>query len=363
MKKVVKGILKGLLILLALLVLIVGGYFVYLLVAYHRLPDKMALDVTGNRTETVSAGTEYKILSYNVGFGAYEADYDFFMDGGTQSWAPSKEGLLANMDRITGLIKAENADFILIQEVDFDSTRSYHVDESAILAEALPGYGSTRAENWDSPFLLYPFTQPHGASRSAIMTFSSAKVTEAERVSLPVETSLYKLLDLDRCYAVHRIPAENGKELVLVNLHLSAYTSDGTISDEQVRLLAEFMQAEYEKGNYVIAGGDFNKDLTGDPERDFGTLPKEDYSWAKPFPSSYLAGKNLSLKAPYDPETKVASCRNPDAAWTYDNATQFVITVDGFIVSDNVEVKTLEVIDTQYAYSDHNPVRMTFELK
>ena len=65
---------------------------------------------------------------------------------------------------------------------------------------------------------------------------------------------------------------ENGKELVLYNVHLSAYTSDGKIAEEQLRMLIEDMQEEYNKGNDIVCGGDFNKDLSGDAEEYFQDL-------------------------------------------------------------------------------------------
>ena len=39
-----------------------------------------------------------------------------------------------------------------------------------------------------------------------------------------------------------------------------------------------------------------------------------------------------------------------------------MLTVDGFLVSPNVKVYGAEVIDTGFAYSDHNPVYMDFTL-
>ena len=39
----------------------------------------------------------------------------------------------------------------------------------------------------------------------------------------------------------------------------------------------------------------------------------------------------------------------------------YTTTVDGFIVSSNVEA-TAQNIDTGFAYSDHNPVLLTFRL-
>lgn len=157
-----------------------------------------------------------------------------------------------------------------MQEVDRDSTRSYHVDEAAMLTAQLPGLGYIWAQNYDSPYLFYPLDQPHGKSVSGLLTLSSFGITEARRVELPIEAGVMKLVDLDRCYSVHRIPAADGRELVLYNVHLSAYTSDGTIAVEQLELLRADMQAEYEKGNWCIAGGDFNKDLLGQSEEIFG---------------------------------------------------------------------------------------------
>ena len=39
----------------------------------------------------------------------------------------------------------------------------------------------------------------------------------------------------------------------------------------------------------------------------------------------------------------------------------YTTVLDGFIVSDNI-IATAENIDTNFAYSDHNPVKLTFRL-
>lgn len=76
-------------------------------------------------------------------------------------------------------------DFVFLQEVDADATRSYHVDEQQMAAEALGGdMAWVTAQNYDSPYLLWPLTCPHGASRSGIMTFSACEVTGSVRRSL-----------------------------------------------------------------------------------------------------------------------------------------------------------------------------------
>ena len=189
------------------------------------------------------------------------------------------------------------------------------------------------------------------------MTFSRFPISSALRRSLPIEDTVMKLVDLDRCYSVNRIPVQDGGELVVYHLHLSAYTSDGTIATEQLRMLLEDMQREYDKGNWCIAGGDFNKDLLGDSVAIFGT--DEEYSWAKAIPPETFDGVDMVLVGPLDEENPVPSCRNADGPY-YEG--QYVLTVDGFLVSPNVQVDEARVIDTAFRYSDHNPVEMDFTL-
>ena len=351
--------MKILCIALAAVLIAVLGYVAYVFLAYHRLGD-IPLEVQGNGSLEAKAGEEYRIVSWNIGFGAYEADYGFFMDGGTESWARSPEKLDANLRNIAAKLSSFDADFVLVQEIDSDSTRSYHMDERAYLRDVLPGetYASVFAQNYDSPFLLYPFHQPHGASRSGIMTFSKAGIVSSRRVELPVEGGFMKILDLDRCYSVSRIPTADGHTLVLYNLHLSAYTSDGTIATEQLKLLLADMQSEFEAGNYCIAGGDFNKDLLGDSSVYFGAADQE-YSWAQPIPAETFDGFDITLVAPLDEDDPVPSCRNADGPY---HEGQYVLTVDGFLVSPNVEVLESQVLDEAFRCSDHNPVYMDFIL-
>ena len=353
MKKAIKIIC----IVLAAILLIVGGYFAYVFIAFHRIGN-MELTPENPVSAAMETGKEYVITSYNIGFGAYESDYGFFMDGGTESWAWSEERLDANLKKIADLLAGRKSDLYLVQEVDIDSTRSYHFDERTYLSEALAGKTYTFAQNYDSPFLFYPITQPHGSSESGLMTFSSFAITKADRVELPIETGLSKLLDLDRCYSKNRVTVAGGRELVLYNFHLSAYTSDGTIATEQLQILLGDMQAEYAKGNYCIAGGDFNKDLLGDSSVYFGASDTK-YTWAQPIPEGTFDGLDLTLVAPLDKNDPVPSCRNADSAY---NPGQYVLTIDGFIVSANVSVVKSQVINTLFAYSDHNPVEMSFKL-
>lgn len=361
-----KKLLRPLVCVLLAFVILVGGYVAYVFLAYHRVGDQSLSVMHCSRDavpmeDAVETGAVYRVSSANAGFGAYSADYSFFMDGGRESRARSRQAVDKNMRGIVAFVEDLSPDFALFQEVDTDGTRSWHIDETAYLSDAMMGceFDEVFAQNYDSPYLFYPLIQPHGANQSGIVTLSRHPIASAARRELPVESGFMKLLDLDRCYSVSRIPTASGKELVLYNLHLSAYTSDGAIATEQLELLCADMLAEYEAGNYCVAGGDFNKDLLGNSPEIFGVAAGENDTWAQPIPEGTIPA-GLTLVAPFDETAPAASCRT--ASEPYSIETTFRLTVDGFLVSDNVEVVDSAVLDAGFLYSDHNPVWMDFKL-
>ncbi len=358
MNKAIKRIFIAALCVLLALVLVVASYAVYVFATYYRIGNT-SLAVNGEQSKRAEAGKEYSLVTWNVGFGAYSDDFSFFMDGGTESRAFSKQAVLDNLNGVVARLQAENPDFMFIQEVDIGATRSYQVDEAQILTDALSAYNHTFAQNYDSPYLFYPITRPHGASKSGLLSFSKYQMLSSERIEVPVESGFMKLLDLDRCYNKIEIAIEGDKKLYLYNIHFSAYTSDGTIADEQIDQMLADMSAEYEKGNYAICGGDFNKDLIGNSGEVFGVSLGE-ATWAQPFPREKLP-QGFTLIHGLDEETPVPSCREANAP--YEAGVSRVLTVDGFIASPNVTVLSSAVLTENFAYSDHNPVRMTFTLQ
>ena len=361
MKKI-KLPLKILLGVVILLLAVIIGYVIYVFAAYYRVEDNQILPITaagGAAQAEASAGELYRVASYNIGFGAYSNDYSFFVDGGRESRARSPEAVRENVAGAMETVKAIEPDVLFLQEVDVDGTRSYHINELDLINEALAGQFAswTFAQNYDSPYLFWPLLEPHGANRAGQATYSAFPIASALRRQLPIEDGFMKLVDCDRCYSVQRVPA-GGRELVLYNLHLSAYTSDGVIAEEQLAMLFADMLAEYNQGNYAIAGGDFNKDLLGNSSEVFGVSGPA-YTWAQPIPAS-LVPEGLSIIAPFDEEKPTASCRNADRPYGPDN---YRVTVDGFVVSANIDVRKAQVWETGFRWSDHNPVFMDFILQ
>ena len=361
-----KKILKTAAIILLTILIILAGYIIYLYASYHRIEDNKKLEVetvseNDKEGDTLSAEKKYSALTYNIGFGAYTPEYSFFMDGGKYSWAKSKESAEETVTGAGELVASLDPDFALIQEIDLDATRTYHLDEYSILKKVIPVYNCVFAQNYDSAFLFYPFTQPHGKSKAGLALFSRYPVTDSLRRSFPVSTSFTKFFDLDRCYSISRVPVDNGKELVIFELHMSAYGNSDAVREGQISMLREDMQKEYEAGNYVICGGDFNHDLKVVEEDGKDQEPE---SWAHPFPRAELPEHFSFCLDQFSAEEKGKlwnSARNADRP--YVPGETYTVTLDGFIISDNVECMKYENVNTGYSYSDHDPVYMEFQLK
>lgn len=380
MKTKAKKVIKITGIILLALVIVLAAYIIYLYASYHRIPDNQELQVE-EISQNTEAGNEltteknYSALTYNIGFGAYTPDFSFFMDGGKSSWAKSKDSVKETIKGAGELVASKDPDFALVQEIDLDATRSYHVNEYSILKENIPAYNCVFAQNYDSAFLFYPFTQPHGKSKAGLALFSKYPITGSLRRSFPISTSFTKFFDLDRCYSISRVPVDNGKELVIFELHMSAYGNSDAIREGQIRMLSEDMQKEYEAGNYVICGGDFNHDLkaadtqskasdaSNNTQTDSGDSAELE-SWAYPFPRSELPEHFsfcLDQLSEDEKNNLWNSARNADME--YVPGETYTVTLDGFIISDNVECTKYENVNTGYSYSDHDPVYMEFQLK
>lgn len=349
--------------LIALILVVLIAYVMYVGLSYERIPDNTVVEIENNQTEKVTLGTEYSIVTYNVGFGAYTHDFSFFMDSGTMkdgtkvtgknSKAASKETVLENINGSAELITKGDYDFVLLQEVDLDSTRSYHVNQYDIFSNAFKDMSRNYGICYDSAFLFYPLTDPHGKSLTALASYSKFEMTSALRRQYPIATDFSKYFDLDRCFVVTRYALENGKELVIANSHMSAYDKGGVIRRQQQEVLNRFLAEEKEKGNYVIVGGDFNHDIAySDGLFESQQLRPE---WVYTMTSD-----DLTLGYSFYAATNAPTCRSTDIP--YEKGVNYTVVLDGFIVSDNIEVTGNFNVDNDFLYSDHNPATMTFRL-
>ncbi len=375
-KKAVKITAISLASLIGAFLFIVIVYVIYVAAQYYRIEDMLSLEVGNAKEERVAVNQDYTLVSYNLGFGAYSPEYSFFMDtgemksgekvAGKYAKGMSREDVEKNVSGQAELARNIDADFYFFQEADEKADRSYGIDMRGRMVSALPDHSSVYAENFHTAKLFYPFNDPIGTTNAGILTFSRYRIESAVRRSFPITTNFIdKLFDLDRCFAVQYLPVEGSdKFLALVNLHMSAYDEGGTIRAEQLKMLNAVLKEERDKGNYVVAGGDFNHCLIADQfKSDEEALAafaggQVTPDWVK---NSVLHEAELTEGFRIAASREKATCRGADIPYTA--GVNYETVVDGFLYSDNVELIAEETVDTAYAFSDHNPVKLIFRLK
>jgi endonuclease/exonuclease/phosphatase family metal-dependent hydrolase len=144
---------------------------------------------------------------------------------------------------------------------------------------------------------------------------------------------------------------DNGKDFVLYNVHLSAYTKDQSVQKAQLDKLFKSMQKEVDAGNYVICGGDYNHDLVGRAHNEL--------TWMKTFPTEDLT-RGMRVVAP-NPDSNAPSVRSNGV--TLEDPKEITGWIDGFLVSANISDISVTTVDNGFKSSDHQPVVMEFQFK
>ena len=331
------------------------GFLLFLTVTDYHPAEKEPIVIGGNGMILPPVKKEFTFLTWNIGYGGLGKNMDFFYEGGTRIKPEKKEfkGYLEGIFQY--LLSMDSVDFILLQETDVHSKRSYFTDEATEIGRIFPGRCSLFAKNYDSRYVPVPLYNPMGRVVSGITSYLKYKPITAERIDFGTRFSWPKqLVLLKRCFMVMRYKLASGKELVIINLHNSTFDKGGVLRKKELKKLHFFVLAEYSKGNYVITGGDWNTN-----PRDFrpesmisGDLVK---SINPVLDSTFLPGWRFA----FDPSAP----SNRDVDMPYQKGKTRTTIIDFYVVSPNVEVKSVHTIATGFRFSDHQPVLMKVTLK
>jgi endonuclease/exonuclease/phosphatase family metal-dependent hydrolase len=332
---------------------------VWLTVTEYRPAPEESLPITRTGGRIPAPGETIKVLTWNIGYASLDSSQDFILDGGVMTRPSSNVTVNENIRGIWNFIYNEQTDWdvLFLQEVDIDSRRSYRVNQQAVIAQNFEG-SAIFAPNYRVKFVPFPFPDFLGPVESGLLNLNRLYSREAARISLPVPFKWpIRIANLKRCFLVERVPAGaagTGPELVLANLHLDAYVSWDE-RNRQLDALSDFLRAEYAKGNYVIAGGDFNQNFPGINPVRFAVKNSEF------FVPGTLAEDSPVLRFISDKEIPTARLLNEPFSGSYEDTQLYII--DGFILSPNVELVSVRVFDLGFRYSDHNPVMLEVRLK
>lgn len=362
-QKICKKILIFLCVLILILLVIVVGFLGYLKITEYNPKKIENLKVENKENErkedknkNYELNTEYKLLSWNVGFFGMDKNIDFFMDGGKMVFPISQKQVEENISKAIEEIKKENPDIINLQEVDKYSKRTGFMDQVKILNEKFK-QNSIFAYNMKVKFVPYPIP-PLGQMETGIYSSSKKEILNPERHQLPIAFKYpVRLSNFKRAFTVSYSNINGSdKKLVLLNAHLDAYDDEKSgFKKKQTEEILNFMKKEREKGNYVILSADFNQNLKMLNKDEMEKIPSNLWR-ASNFDTELLSDKFKLLH----PNENTARLNNKPYKKGSENTYYYII--DGFVVSDNIKVNEIKVNDLDFQNSDHNPVVLKFEL-
>jgi len=351
MNRIIKMLISIVLILAGIAALYVGGNMLYGTLTDYKPAPSESLEIK-NPVSAQPTDSVFTFFNWNIGYSALGDQEDFFFDGG-KLVRPSKERVEENMKGITAAIAANPADFILIQEIDVSSKRSHYIDELDAIVKVLPAYSFCYAKNYLVNYVPAPLNRPwnaYGKVDAGLSSFSKYQPVEATRYSLPGEFGWpKKVFWLDRCLLLFRYNLPNGKQLVVINQHLEAYDEGGIVKKQEMSFMKDLLLKEYEKGNYVIVGGDWNQ---CPPDFDYQHFMKDtDSSYVQlNVASDYIPGWTWAFDSSTPTNRKLAA--------PYEPGKTFTTLIDFYLVSPNVKVLAVKGINLDFKHSDHQPVMM-----
>ncbi|WP_055445206.1 endonuclease/exonuclease/phosphatase family protein [Lacinutrix himadriensis] len=321
--------LKTVLVSIGILLICSGIFFFWASAA--TLPEsqyqKLEVNDFSSITDTDSI---YSIVTYNIGY----------LSGMTNNLAVEKPKSLfdANLKKVLQEFKIVNPDIIAFQEIDYDASRSYHINQHNEIASLGYTY-EAEAVNWDETYVPFPYWPPtmhFGKVISGQSILSKYQINSQERMVLErVKTSPFyrDAFYIDRLAQVVKVQIEN-KEVVLINVHLEAF--DKQTRKNQFHAVMDLFNT-YAATNPTILLGDFNSDANDE--------------------------NAVIQKVLQNNSIGNASFTNNNYAFTFNSETPDVRIDYIFYTKNTIHYVDGKVLNQFEQASDHLPVEMQFKLK
>lgn len=229
---------------------------------YH--PAEIEEIVVKSRGEgaLLKKGDKLKVLNWNVQYMAgknYIFWYDLLDESGPDI-RPKAEDLAATMDEVVRVIKDEDPDIILLQELHNGAKRTDHADQLEQLLDRLPPEYShySRAYYWKASYV--PIKQIMGSVGMELAIISKYKLESAERHRLPIMPNniIVRQFYFKRAILESTVKVEGGDDLVMMSTHLDAFAQGYTTMEEQVAKVDSLLTSLDTRGAQWFIGGDFN---------------------------------------------------------------------------------------------------------
>lgn len=278
--------------------------------SWHPAPREAAAVSCQGQAPLLQPGQALKVMTWNIQYLAgkgYVFWYDL-ADGSGPDQRPSREDLAATLDEVVRVLRDEQPDVVLLQELHDGARATDYQDQLALLQERLHDLYpcSTQAFYWKVGFVPHP--RILGSVGMKLATLSRYQIERAERLQLPLipANPISRQFNLKRSLLVSYLPLRGGGQLAAINTHLDAFAQGDDTMQKQVTMTLGLLDQLQATGTPWLLGGDFNLLPPGQYRR----LPAVQRSWY----AAHSELQQLAERYPMVPSLEQASGAE-QAAW------------------------------------------------
>lgn len=250
-------------IALALLLALIGG-LIYNVTWHPARHERMPVSCNARDAAPpiLMPGQALKVMTWNIQYLAgkrYVFWYDM-PDGSGPDERPTPDDIAYNLDEVARVIRDEQPDIVLLQEVNDGAKNTDYTNQLALLQERVTDLYpcSTEAFYWKSDFV--PDRHIYGSVGMKLATLSRYQMDKAERLQLPSPNGnlIGRQFEPKRALLVSDLPLRDGGHLAVVNTHLGDFKPGDDTLQRQLAATTQLLDTFEQAGTLWISGGDFN---------------------------------------------------------------------------------------------------------
>lgn len=252
-----RSVLTRLLLWFAWLLALLAGA-VYSLTDHPKPVQAADLGCPAN-APTLKSGQDVKVMSWNVQYLAGRG-YVFFYDtvnGDGPDTRPSPEAIARTLKEVQAVIREENPDILLLQEVDRDSARTDYQDQLKLIQNGLNGAYPCAATAYYHRATFVPHPKIMSKVGLSLAVLSKTRIDTATRYQLPriCGDPLTVAFNLKRAVLGVTLPVQGGPPLTAFSTHLDAFAQGCDTMQQQAQAVHDLLSKT--PAPWII-GGDFN---------------------------------------------------------------------------------------------------------
>ena len=208
----------------------------------------------------LTSGQALKVMTWNVQYLAGKR-YVFWNDQARgDDEQPTAEDMAFSLDEVARVIRDEQPDVVLLQELDDGAKASGYQRQLKLLQERVADLYpcSTSAFDWKAEFI--PLPQVFGSVGRQLATLSRYRIAHAERLQLPQAPGnlISRQFQPKNALLVSYLPLSDGGQLAVLNTHLERATGEQQTLQAQVGAIGKVVDKFESRGTPWLMGGDFN---------------------------------------------------------------------------------------------------------